>query len=127
MALSLFHLLMITILSLNVHGLRSREKMSHILTTVNCDILCLQETNWDNNIMDQVRKLWRGPVYHAHGSASACGVAILCREDTFDNIVCAQQETTGRMVVVDMRKNEKKYRIINVYAPNVEKERKIFF
>uniref|UniRef100_A0A671VN57 Uncharacterized protein n=1 Tax=Sparus aurata TaxID=8175 RepID=A0A671VN57_SPAAU len=77
--------------------------------------------------MDQVRQQWRRPVHYAHGSASACGVVILCREGTFENIVCAHQETTGRMVVVDMEKSGKKYRITNVYAPKDEKEREIVF
>ena len=118
---------MITILSLNARGLRSREKMHCILTTVKCDIFCIQETNWDNTLVNQVKKLWKGPVYCAHGTASACGVVILCRESAFEKIVCVHQESAGRMVVVDLERNGEKYRIINVYAPNVEKERKIFF
>uniref|UniRef100_A0A8D2ZSN3 Uncharacterized protein n=1 Tax=Scophthalmus maximus TaxID=52904 RepID=A0A8D2ZSN3_SCOMX len=34
-------------------------------------------------------------------------------------------DPNGRIIVVDPKKNDKTYRIINVYAPNQDKERKL--
>lgn len=47
-------LLMATLLSLNARGLRSREKRNQIFKKIKCDVLCLKETKWDEEIAKHI-------------------------------------------------------------------------
>lgn len=40
---------MATVTSVNVNGLRDRVNMTQLLYTLRNDILCVQETNWDES------------------------------------------------------------------------------
>ena len=41
--------LMTTVTSVNVNGLRARGKMKGLIYVYRSDILCIQETNWDED------------------------------------------------------------------------------
>lgn len=122
-----FTLLMLHVTSLNVNGLRTKAKIDSVLTTLKVDILCLQETWWDQDSLHYATKCWDGPIYSNFGSDKSCGVAILFKENTVANINEIYKDDQGRVLIIDFSTNSEEYRIINVYAANSEGDRKLFF
>uniref|UniRef100_A0AAZ3PKT8 Uncharacterized protein n=1 Tax=Oncorhynchus tshawytscha TaxID=74940 RepID=A0AAZ3PKT8_ONCTS len=57
----------------------------------------------------------------------ACGVVILVKRGVVENVQRVRTPYEGRLLAVDFSVGSVDYRIINVYAPNVEKEREVFF
>jgi exonuclease III len=47
---------MVNFMSINANGLRTMEKFQRIVKMKNSDILCLQETHWDNVCISEVKK-----------------------------------------------------------------------
>ena len=91
--------------------------------------MCLQETFLDNmDIRNELEKDFEAKVIMAPGmSRNSCGVAIFFRNDLEVQILKILNEPSGRLLLVDFLCRDKAFRIINVYAPNDEKDRKIFF
>ncbi len=65
---------------LNSNGLRDENKFEKVKGLIKADILCLQETHWSDEIMDNIRKRWEGDIFVNHGNAKARGVATLIKE-----------------------------------------------
>lgn len=116
-----------TVSSFNVNGLRNMEKMDEMLNTIKTDIICLQETRWTNEVMDNIKKKWNGMIYTNNGSNKSCGVAILMKTERLSKIKEVEINNVGRIVIVDFECAGKEFRLINVYAPNVETERRDLF
>ena len=122
-----FFLAMLHCQSLNVNGLRSKQKQGMFFVQLKADILCLQETRWDNENEQNIKKIWDGEVYVKNGTKRSCGVAILVKKSVLDNVVCVHKDEKGRLIIIDGSYKEDKVRLINVYAPNNESERRDFF
>lgn len=118
---------MLSVLSLNAQGLGVMSKFEKVLALTNADIICLQETKWSDKKMSNVSKYWREPIYVSHGERDACGVAILLRRDRVDDVREIKMGYNGRLIVIEFSYCEVVYRLINVYAPNVESDRAMFF
>lgn len=71
---------MVLITSINVNGARNISKLEQILNTFKSDIICLQETNWTDNIMVDIKKKWTDLIFVNHGTEKSCGVAILVKK-----------------------------------------------
>uniref|UniRef100_A0A8C5EXJ1 exodeoxyribonuclease III n=1 Tax=Gouania willdenowi TaxID=441366 RepID=A0A8C5EXJ1_GOUWI len=121
-----FLYIMISFFSQNARGLPTEIKMRGILGN-KANVLFLQETKWDCGSMIKVKSLWRGPVFYNNGQGLAGGVAILVREGVFDEINCLYKDDEGRLLVVEGLKGDRRYRLINIYAPNKVMERKRVF
>ena len=108
------------IVSLNVRGLRSRDKRLKIFEWIKmkhkADIVCLQETH--STLLDE--KLWAdewgGEIHFSHGDANARGVCIMTRLSSTLNDI--KTDTNGRYVMIDVTLSEKSISILNLYAPN---------
>lgn len=118
---------MVNFVSLNVNGLRTMDKFQNIVQMENVDILCLQETHWDNDCVLKVKQIWRDFIFVNNGRGNSSGVAILLRKDVVDKVVHVHDDNNGRILVLDFEYMDMKFRIINVYAPNNEIERKVLF
>uniref|UniRef100_A0A3Q3EX67 Endonuclease/exonuclease/phosphatase domain-containing protein n=1 Tax=Labrus bergylta TaxID=56723 RepID=A0A3Q3EX67_9LABR len=57
----------------------------------------------------------------------ARGVAVLIKTDRVTGVNLVYGDKEGRVIVIDCMYETKNLRIINIYAPNGEKERKTFF
>ena len=68
----------LVIISLNANGLRTGLKRQAVLD-LNADILCLQETKWDDDILEKSKKYFKGQIYVSHGTPRARGVAFCLR------------------------------------------------
>lgn len=127
--LTFFSLLfpMLLLFSLNANGLRSRGKLQQILDSEKSDIYCLQETKWDNETLESYTVGWQGSVFTSCGPNSTSGVAIFLRPHKVTDVKLVYSDTEGRVLVIDCKHDDVCIRIINVYAQNVESERKKFF
>ena len=118
------------LLSLNVRGIRNKEKRDAILLWSKhqkTDILLLQESYWTDDILKIIRNEWKGQVFVSNGSNHARGVAILISKDfpiTISNIICGQE---GRMIMLNATINSYSLCIVNIYAPTEKKYRERFF
>ena len=118
---------MVSITSFNANGLRNMLKLEQVLITCCSDILCLQETCWTDAIMDNVRTKWGDHIFVNNGSERSCGVAILIKQGVVDNVKQIMTDAKGRVLVVEFEYQNTLYKLINVYAPNVELERRDLF
>lgn len=122
----------LTCFTLNVNGLKSKDRQLYLKDFIaknNIDILCLQETHIDNYFISkniehllglENRILW------SFGQGRCNGVAILFINQNirYSNFYCGFD---GRLIVSDFALHENKFRLINLYAPNNESDRNIFF
>ncbi len=45
---------------LNINGLRDLSKFERVKRLSKAEVLCLQETHWTTDIMDDIKKRWEG-------------------------------------------------------------------
>jgi len=121
---------MLTIYSLNANGLRDKTKLKNILTACDfykCDILCLQETFWSEDIMSEVKKLWKGHVfYNNYNEQHRKGVAILVKKE-ISQVKHVAYGDKGRLLKITFEYSDKLINVFSVYAPNDHSKRRIFF
>lgn len=113
-----------SIACLNCNGLRDMDKFKKVISGLNAQVICLQETNWTDDLMEGIKKVWDEEIYVNHGTQKAHGVAILIRDGRMYNIKQIQNDGKGRVLGIDFTLQKDKYRLVNMYAPNVETERK---
>ncbi|KAF3858933.1 hypothetical protein F7725_012134 [Dissostichus mawsoni] len=77
--------------------------------------------------VDEVKKEWMGEVFANNGSVHARGVAILINSGVVKNARMVEDDGEGRMIGVQYEYMGEMFKLINVYAPNGQKERKVFF
>lgn len=65
---------MITVTSLNANGLRNITKMKEVKFTYRSDIICIQETNWDDEKVKEVKEIWKGDIFYNNGARNARGL-----------------------------------------------------
>ena len=120
-------LLMLTIISINARGLKNKIKRHQIYGESNYDIICIQETHWDERCMKEVEDEWRGDVYANNGEGNARGVAILTKKGVIGNVRRCEDEGEGRVIGIKFEYMNEEMKLVNVYVPNEEKERKVMF
>ena len=104
-----------------------KDRRDRALLLCATEIICLQETHWDERCVDDVKKGWMGDVYVNNGGLNARGVAILIRTGVVENVRKVEDDGEGRMIGVEFDYMGEMFKLINVHAPNEEKERKVFF
>ena len=114
---------MATITSVNANGLRNKRKLKELLFAYRSDIICIQETNWDEDIVKEVREEWKGYIYYNNGARNARGVSILIKRDAVEDIREAYKDKNGRILVIEFKYREMEFRLINIYVPNIEKDK----
>ncbi len=73
---------------LNGNGLREINKVKKMIGILKADIICLQETHWSEDIMENIKKIWEEDIFVNHGNQKACGVAILIKRE---RVNCVKQ------------------------------------
>lgn len=115
----------------NVNGLKNDKKRKAFFTlfrSSNYDIIFLQETHC--HLRQEQTKWgmeWDGQSIWSMGSNKSRGVTVLFNRNynfCFENVII---DMNGRYIVFDLSVADKKYRLINIYAPNVPNERINFF
>lgn len=119
--------LMLTLTSLNVNGARDRDRRQQALQVCNTDIICIQETHWDDECMREVERDWIGEVYVSNGGATSKGVAILVKRGRVEKVKMCANGGDGRVVGITFEHMGEEYKLLNIYAPNEDRERGEFF
>lgn len=92
------------------------------------DIILLQETNWREGFINEMRKRWKGEFLYNNGDERyGRGVAILIRENSGINGKEIYKDKVGKCMAVEIIYEEKKILIVNIHAPNEEKEKREYF
>ncbi len=117
----------LNIACLNSNGLREMNKVASVIGMLKADIICLQETHWSEDIMENIKKIWEEDIFVNHGNQKACGVAILIKRERVNSIKQIYKDDKGRLLGIEFMFCNELFRLINIYAPNVETERKDIF
>ena len=129
----LFLLMALTLVSINCNGLRSTPKLKNVFTLFKIrkyDIICLQETFWDQSFVDNfVKHYWDGDIFYSNftGKNHSKGVAILFRKNSGFQNVCVQEIVKGRVLEAKFEIDDNDICIYNIYTPNGFRERCLFF
>lgn len=115
---------MITVTSINVNGLRNINKLKELKYTYRSDIICIQETNWDDDKVREVREVWKEEICYNNGTRNARGIAMMIRKDKIENIKEVYRDQVGRILVIEFRYKGVEFRLINIYVTNVEKDKR---
>lgn len=110
--------------SYNVHGLNhpiKRKKILSQLKKLQCSIALLQETNLTDTEHKKLKREWVNQVFNA-SYGKRRGVAILIGKGTPIKVEKEIKDTTGRYVMIVGSVGDMIISILNVYAPNEEKE-----
>lgn len=116
-----------SIASLNCNGLREINKFEQVIGKLKTDVICLQETHWSEDIMVNIKKIWEDDIYVNHGNQRSCGVAILMKRGRMYNVKQIYNDGKGRLLGIEFIFYNKLFRLFNLYAPNIEIERKGVF
>ena len=111
------------LLSLNVRGLRNKEKRSQIFEWLkrcnngtNCFVF-LQETHSSKVDEDTWQKEWGSKIIFGHGSTNSRGVAIMFPMHFNFDIIQIVTDIDGRKLCVELSENDESFALLNVYAP----------
>ena len=124
-------LTMITLACLNCNGLRNNNKRKELFTYCQkrkFDIVCLQETFWNETMHDKAVTEWQGETISSfHPDSLRRGVTCLLRKDSGIEVITASPDSDGRLLQIELSCDDQLFTIISIYAPNVVSERKSFF
>lgn len=120
----------LSILSLNARGLRDVKKRTNLffwLKKKKVDITFLQETYWTENLTSKIESNWDGEIIFSPGTEHSKGTAILFKKGLQYQILNKHKTEDSRMILINIKIEEKIFTMINIYAPNNMSERKVFF
>ena len=126
----------IRILTINVRGLvrykrRKLLRLEHLLKTLSPDFILLQETHFSRDYQgDQLTiDLGLSTGYHSIGPThNRLGTSILVTSDRW-KILRHTKDNNGRLVTVDITRDETYFTLVNVYSPSgsTNQDRVLFF
>lgn len=118
----------LSIVSLNARGLSQSQKFERLMClTKKSDVLCLQETRWDDKLSDEIRKLWNGEMYSNCDIGRKRGVPVLVKKGALEKVDVDYKDTNGRIIIVKFLCNGKEMKVCNIHAPNEKREKYNFY
>ena len=120
----------LSILSLNARGLREKNKRENLffwLKAKNAEIIFLQETYWTEELLSKIEREWGAKILLCQGSQHSKGAAILFSAKLEFDLINVHKTEDGRMILINMKIEDKNMTLINIYAPNDQANRKAFF
>lgn len=119
----------IHVASLNVNGCRNSSKRTQLFGLIEqkrINIAFIQETHADGMNECEWRNEWKGVSVLSHGSNTSAGVAVLISGNNI-TMVSSDEFVPGRLLKVVAKIDEQEVVLINVYAPNGDREKIVFF
>lgn len=107
--------------SYNVNGLRNpdkRREIFHYLRTFKTDLILLQETHSTQEVERVWSNEWGNQIIFNHGTSAARGVVILFDGRLPIKIDTIRTDLEGRYIIADIRINDIKLVLVNIYGPN---------
>ena len=120
----------LSIFSLNSRGLRDKKKRENLfywLKEKNAGIIFLQETYWTEDILSNIEKEWGSKILLSQGTQHSKGTAILFSKNINLDLLNVHRSDDGRMILANIKIEDKNMTLINIYAPNNQNDRKSFF
>ena len=118
------------LLSLNVKGLSNKLKRKSVfmwLKNKPADIIFLQETHGVKSQENNWKKEWGGEIIFSHGQSNARGVCILFKPGLAHKVLFSYEDKAGRLQILKCEINGKEYSLVNIYAPNTDKQAAEFY
>ena len=118
--------------NINCNGLREPIKIEYLKSVIakeKIDICFVQESHIDDGKIGKfVERKLNARTFWSYTENSKCkGVGIVINNSLDCKIVNIDYDPLGRYVCVDILYNEYDFRLVSIYAPNNEKDRKSFF
>ena len=117
-------------ISINSQGLRNsnrRQTVFNLIKTRKYDVIFLQETHWTDDLNACILREWGGDILFNNFECNARGTAILFSPH-FDFHMCNNTcDPHGRTIQTLIEHADRKFNLINVYAPRTNAERRIYF
>ena len=108
------------LLSLNVRGLRNREKRRSIfsyLKNQKASVYLLQETFSNHNDEKIWSAEWGGQNFFSHGYDHSKGVCVLIKPNCVLSAEALELDSNGRFIILRLKTGENALYVIYVYAP----------
>lgn len=118
---------MVKIILQNICGMRNIDRLKYECGRVECDVWCVQECRWSEKVVNEIRGSWEEELYVSLAGDGKAGVAVFVRDRACEGVNLVFKDGEGRVLVVDLIHNGICHRVINVYGPNTEGERKRVF
>jgi len=120
--------MVLRLVTFNARGLLNIKKIDKVKQMCKQeDIILLQETNWREGCIKEMRGNWEGEFWYNNGDGRyGRGVAILIRENSGINGKEIYKDKVGKCMAVEITYEEKGMLLVNIHAPNEEKEKRLF-
>ena len=120
-----FFAIMFNLVTYNVKGLQQKSKRLKMFNffkdkLLNDGIFFIQEAHSTPALEDQWSSEWGGKIFFSHGDSNARGVAIGLTKDFDCSIEKVSCDTNGRVIIIEMTKDDDNYLLINLYNANTE-------
>lgn len=118
----------VNVFSLNVRGIRGKTKRKSVfgfLKKKKYDIVCLQETYITKSESEDWSKEWNGTLLFSEGTTHSAGQMILFNKNISGDYKVIH--SSKRILIVQSEIENKQVAVVNVYAPNNERERNEFW
>ena len=119
------------IVSLNVRvvsNLKKNAPFSHgVAETMQMRFFFLQVMHSNKATGNQWQREWGGRMLFSHGSPNSCGTAILINNKANCTVLCTVLDPLGRFIISKVKVDDKVYVLVNIYAPNKDKDSILFF
>lgn len=119
------------ILSLNVQGLRDKQKRARLIQWAkyqSADILLLQETHFTNILENELNiEFSEWDLYHSFGETNSRGCSIFIKNTLFYNLIDTVQDPNGRFILLNIELFDSVLTLVNLYSPNHKQARNIFY
>ena len=117
----------LTVITLNVRGLRKRSKRLSVFTYLQdkkADIVFLQETFCTKDNIKKFNADWEGLAFHSVSSSKhSKGVCILLRKELNINIINTIKDSDGRGIIMNADIDNNMHSLVSVYCPNDDSKR----
>ena len=91
------------------------------------DVIFLQETHWTDDLKDTILRDWEGTILFNNFEHNAGGTTILFSTN-FDFRICDHTcDSHGRTIRTLIEHADRKFILVNIYAPRTDTESRIFF
>jgi len=114
----------------NVKGQQSeqkRKKQYYLIQNMGMDFLFLQETHSEPGDELLWGRQWGGISFFSHGSSNSRGVSIHIRRGLHPKILETEADDKGRMLWLKIELYGHTFGLLNIYAPNNEKDQFEFY
>ena len=125
-----FVYLAFTLISINSQGLRGvnrRQNVFNLIKKQKYDITFLQETHWTDEIQTDILREWKGQILFNNFNATARRTAILFHPNFSFQSHHDSCDSQGRSQQILIECGDRKFNLVNIYAPGTDTERRNYF